>query len=106
MITWESKKEQIFEMPTGGAAIMRQVGAVLRAGPGGSPLAACCQGVSLHGLDLPGWGATAGVQLAWGVAACRERKYLGAGQRHLHGCLTHVGQPLQCSRFVCPAAGP
>lgn len=24
MITWESKKEQIFEMPTGGAAIMRQ----------------------------------------------------------------------------------
>lgn len=25
MITWESKKEQIFEMPTGGAAIMRQV---------------------------------------------------------------------------------
>ena len=23
MITWESKKEQIFEMPTGGAAIMR-----------------------------------------------------------------------------------
>jgi len=25
VITWESKKEQIFEMPTGGAAIMRQV---------------------------------------------------------------------------------
>lgn len=24
VITWESKKEQIFEMPTGGAAIMRQ----------------------------------------------------------------------------------
>lgn len=24
MVTWESKKEQIFEMPTGGAAIMRQ----------------------------------------------------------------------------------
>lgn len=24
MITWESPKEQIFEMPTGGAAIMRQ----------------------------------------------------------------------------------
>lgn len=24
MITWEGKKEQIFEMPTGGAAIMRQ----------------------------------------------------------------------------------
>lgn len=24
MITWESAKEQIFEMPTGGAAIMRQ----------------------------------------------------------------------------------
>lgn len=24
MITWEAKKEQIFEMPTGGAAIMRQ----------------------------------------------------------------------------------
>ena len=30
MITWESKKEQIFEMPTGGAAIMRQVGASTR----------------------------------------------------------------------------
>ena len=24
VITWEAKKEQIFEMPTGGAAIMRQ----------------------------------------------------------------------------------
>lgn len=24
MITWEGKKEQIFEMPTGGAAIMRK----------------------------------------------------------------------------------
>ena len=24
MITWEAKKEQIFEMPTGGSAIMRQ----------------------------------------------------------------------------------
>lgn len=24
MITWEAKKEQIFEMPTGGAAIMRK----------------------------------------------------------------------------------
>lgn len=24
MITWEAKKEQIFEMPTGGAAIMNQ----------------------------------------------------------------------------------
>merc|ERR1711943_77919 len=24
VITWDSKKEQIFEMPTGGAAIMRQ----------------------------------------------------------------------------------
>jgi photosystem I subunit 2 len=24
VITWESKKEQIFEMPTGGAAIMRE----------------------------------------------------------------------------------
>lgn len=24
VLTWESKKEQIFEMPTGGAAIMRQ----------------------------------------------------------------------------------
>ncbi len=24
MITWEGKKEQIFEMPTGGAAIMRE----------------------------------------------------------------------------------
>ena len=28
VITWESKKEQIFEMPTGGAAIMRQVGSM------------------------------------------------------------------------------
>ena len=24
MITWDAKKEQVFEMPTGGAAIMRQ----------------------------------------------------------------------------------
>ena len=24
VITWEAKKEQIFEMPTGGAAIMRK----------------------------------------------------------------------------------
>lgn len=25
-ITWEAKKEVVFELPTGGAAIMRQVG--------------------------------------------------------------------------------
>jgi PsaD len=35
-ITWEAKKEVVFELPTGGAAIMRQVGDVIL-----TPLAGC-----------------------------------------------------------------
>lgn len=76
VITWTAKKEQIFEMPTGGAAIMRQGPNLLKlarkASAGAPGRGRAARGTGAHAMFYPS---------PWGQPELPDRRGRRAGGR-------------------------